>query len=121
MEMICSKTGLKYDGSPRSKNHPMVSKILTNSRNAYRSVLEACEIVKEQQMSESDAIKFLEQISNETNEQKVKESLERSRNFKEWYKESQKNFKPTPRLTEEEEYLEDINYKSNFIEPNIEM
>ena len=74
MTTTCSKTGLSFEAkSKNQKNHPAISKILTDAAKSpvYQHVLKSCEIVKEQNMKEDDAIIFLKNILNAASEEAI--------------------------------------------------
>ena len=116
--VICSKTGLAFEAkSKRSKNHPLVSAILSdaNKDGVYSQVKNACDIVSEQEMNEEDAIEFLNAVLKEKSSSRLDEIFEEKRKWKELWK-SRKSESFTNNEDEEDADMESRNYKSNFTE-----
>lgn len=110
MKIICSKTGLKFEGTSRQKNHPEVSKILTEAHRlgTYSDVLSACNSIKSTEISVNDAISFLNKVMNEASQEKRLASIEKSRSIKEYWKEMSKSSKNN--FTDEED-LDNAHYR----------
>tara|TARA_R110002126_G_scaffold235166_1_gene379002 strand:+ start:316 stop:696 length:381 start_codon:yes stop_codon:yes gene_type:complete len=116
--VICSKTGLAFEAkSKRSKNHPLVSAILSdaNKDGVYSQVKNACDIVSEQEMNEEDAIEFLNAVLKEKSSSRLDEIFEEKRKWKELWK-SRKSEIFTNDEDEEDADMKSRNYKSNFTE-----
>ena len=114
----CNKTGLEFQAkSKRSKNHPLVSAILSeaNKDGVYSQVKNACDIVSEQEMNEEDAIEFLNAVLKEKSSSRLDEIFEEKRKWKELWK-SRKSESFTNNEDEEDADMESRNYKSNFTE-----
>lgn len=130
MKTICQKTGLEFEGSARTKNHPEISKILgeANKYNAYKEVLEACSIVKGLQLNETEAISYLNDVMHNSHNEKIAQMIADKKAFKNSYKASQKEYFDSLRngtyvsKTTDEEMLEiddiaSFNKKPSFKEP----
>ena len=116
--VICSKTGLEFQAkSKRSKNHPLVSAILSdaNKDGVYSQVKNACDIVSEQEMNEEDAIEFLNAVLKEKSSSRLDEIFEEKRKWKElWKSRASESFANDE--DEEDADMKSRSYKSNFIE-----
>lgn len=85
----CNKTGLPFNAkSSRQKNHPEVSKILTEAHGArvYKYVVEACELIKEQSTTEDEALAFLNGVLNEKSEERLNEIFAKKQERKDFWK-----------------------------------
>ena len=121
----CDKTGLKFIGSKRQKNHPEVSKILQEASklSSYFEVKKACEICKQKNMEIDEVLAFLNSIMLETSEQKRKESLEKTKSIKDFWKLrlKEKDFCRKSIMDEEDlDLYERSTHKSTFVEDIIE-
>jgi hypothetical protein len=115
--LICEKTGLTFQAkTKRSKNHPKVSEILSdaNKSGVYSQVKEACEIIKSQEITETDAIDFLKKVSKEKSAEKLSEIFENKKMWKDFQKSQSKVFAES--IDEEDADLKSRNYESRFKE-----